>query len=453
MSQQTDVQDQHNDFPEPVRSARGEKVALLSALSTVFSTTNEGYTNSLLERVRTIFHAHHVALFLKGEFDALYRLALISSQDTAFVHQEIVIDQVHVERLRHLKQHQQFDQLHDYLKPVVSSLEIFPLTLHFFPLLDANELLGCLLCYFPAGIPVEPEDVPLLDTLSNLLVLRLERERLVQVLSQRNLVREFFDDVLTVGEKNFVRLRASLLGYTLDHPHVVVLLEFGNERVPADIYEHLTSLVVTQTQHYLKPTLDSEYYGSLIDCQGRLVTCIIDLQSLSKNEIPSSFREWLLDVYLHVKAGVGPVSIAVSEPFTQLHAYRVGFTNASKALTIGRTINPGGGITYYQDLGTWLYVHELAEREGSYKYQSQIEAMSARRELLRTLSSWLKHVGNRKKVAEELGIHENTVDQRLDSIQLFFDPIHMKLKEAQAEWLDIDFAIRIFRAREAQREK
>lgn len=459
MSQQIYGQAQHNDLPESVRSARGEKVALLSALSTVLSTTNEGY-NSLLQRVRTIFHAQQVALFLKDESDALYRLTLFSSQDTDFVHQEIVIDQVHVERLRHLKHHQRFDLLHDYLKPVVSSLEIFPLTLHFFPILDPNELLGCLLCYFPAGMPVEAEDVYLLDTLSNLLALRLARERIMQVLSQRNLVREFFDDVLTGGEKHSVRLRASLLGCTLDHPHVVVVMEFGGERVSADTYEHLASRVLAQAQHYLKPALDSAAYcGSLVDCQGRLVTCLVDLQSLPSQETPPSFRTWLLDVYLHMQAEVGPVSIAVSDVFTQEQAYRLGFSNASKALAIGRTINPGGGVTHFPDLGTWLYVHELAEREVPFKYQGQIEEVSASdqekqgRELLRTLSSWLKSGGNRKHVAEDLGIHENTVDQRLASIQHFFDPVGVKLKEDRATWMDISFAIMIHQARQSQRMK
>jgi hypothetical protein len=96
------------------------------------------------------------------------------------------------------------------------------------------------------------------------------------------------------------------------------------------------------------------------------------------------------------------------------------------AQTLDRTA-PGGGPLFASDHLDAIIVHRdrrLLEALREDQLRPLEAAPAASRDALRqTLRSWLVHMGNRRAVAEELGVHPQTVRYRLTRVQELFGPV------------------------------
>ena len=152
------------------------------------------------------------------------------------------------------------------------------------------------------------------------------------------------------------------------------------------------------------------------------------------------------DVYLSI--GVGNACQHISD-------YRRGFAEANEALQMGQNlqeprVNEGKRtpiVTHFNDLGVYRYLYKIAHMDDLRDvYQDQIAHIDnydrrKNTDLLDTLETYLECGTNSAQTAEQLHIHRNTVQQRLERIQSLC-PLDLK---QWANWLPLLVALKVHR--------
>jgi DNA-binding PucR family transcriptional regulator len=130
--------------------------------------------------------------------------------------------------------------------------------------------------------------------------------------------------------------------------------------------------------------------------------------------------------------------------------YRRGFAEAEEALRIGQCLSQQARSLHFNDLGVYRYLYTFArENSQSDLYLDQVALISRydqghkRSELLNTLELYLEHGGNIKDTSELLGVHRNTLTQRIERIQLLCT-INV---EQPSNWLPLQGAIKVHKLR------
>jgi DNA-binding PucR family transcriptional regulator len=116
--------------------------------------------------------------------------------------------------------------------------------------------------------------------------------------------------------------------------------------------------------------------------------------------------------------GDDAVSAGVGGPKRGAAGAHLALLQAEQAAVVGRTLNGGGHVTLFEDLGALCFVLGRPEsdiRESSERVLGAL-AYGGHDHLLRTLEAYLRHHGSLNAVARELSLHRNTVRQRLRRI-------------------------------------
>lgn len=116
-------------------------------------------------------------------------------------------------------------------------------------------------------------------------------------------------------------------------------------------------------------------------------------------------------------------SCGASIPFTDLLHTPDYIRQAKDALELGRHRAEKGKIFYYRDCALLAVLHpgavNMPERNFLHPAVRILRAYDAKHhtEFLRTLQSWVTHLGRQAEVLEELHVHRNTLPYRLDKIE------------------------------------
>nr|BBH92295.1 hypothetical protein KTA_04940 [Thermogemmatispora argillosa] len=339
------------------------------------------------------------------------------------------------------------------------------------PLVSGTEHLGLINCYFRKARRPSPEDQALLSTIANQAAIAVKNSQLVDLLTQKNLVKAFFDELLAGAyeSEEALKQRAKLLGCDLERPHTVVLFELlpaeggasGNPRPALSEEERQTAY--KRTCSLIRRRLHDAYPGSLLHEQERTLTCLVRLsqEESSQRRASSSsislnpswnarLKSWLREL-VHQIHQEQPLraSVGIGNPCQQLADYRRSAAEAREALQMGRSLNGDGGVTHFNDLGIYRYLYKIARMDDLRdSYQDQIARIAHydRRkgtDLLSTLETYLECAGNLTKTASRLFIHRNTLIQRLERLQSLCD---VDLQD-RSNWLSLQVAIKVYKLR------
>lgn len=138
-------------------------------------------------------------------------------------------------------------------------------------------------------------------------------------------------------------------------------------------------------------------------------------------------------------------SIGLSSPAAGPQALHRALEEAGSAAEIGSLVHGGAGVYRPEALGAYRYL--LCCREAVDERQHRLEALirhDVKRNvrLFETLESWLDHKGNVVATARLLGIHQNTLRQRLARIEEFLD-----IELDREDWLSLAIASKIVKLR------
>lgn len=433
------------------------KLTILTSLSTLSQTITSGlYLDDMLRSLATltaqIMEADLCVIMLMDQARGRLTVRATSPQlsDRSLSFQPVDLDHQTWEKLRSSSAQEIVHPALERLNPLKDAHYKALLSA---PLISGSEQLGLLNCYSSQTRRYTTEDQTLLTTIANQAAVAIKNSHLVDLLAQKNLVKGFFEDLMSgnYDSEDTLRQRANFLGCDLNRAHAVALIEISyleeEDSAGEPLSEEDRLAIHKRIGAQVRRRVQDSFPGSLFYEHENLLTCIIHL---SKDSSGSRLKNWLRDLARQVRSEHSVcLSIGVGNPCTCASDYRRGFAEAREAQQMGQHLNREGGVTHFNDLGVYRYLYKIARMDDLRDmYQDQVGNIASydRRkgtDLLDTLETYLECAGNLTRTSNRLFVHRNTLIQRLDRLQSLCE---IDLQE-RSNWLTLQVAIKVFKLR------
>jgi GAF domain-containing protein len=284
------------------------------------------------------------------------------------------------------------------------------------PLVASGELLGLV-------VAEGTTRVDLGRALASQAAVGIKKVQLIERLTEKNLIKDFFEQLATGRRAGDVRPRAARLGIDLGQPHVVIEAEPPEEGVEHALRGLAPGLVLDRGEESIRA----------------LVT------------VPRAGTEALMQrlAKLHASLPAG-TAFGVSNACVGEASYVNGFDEARQALFASTIVRGQPGVVAYEDLGAYKYLLKVAleggVRDVTVDAVRRLAEYDAQRgaSLVQTLEEYLRRHGSINQTAEALYVHPNTLRQRLRRIAELSG-----LDLGSDDWLTIEIAVRMVRLRQA----
>jgi GAF domain-containing protein len=282
------------------------------------------------------------------------------------------------------------------------------------PIVADDELLGLITAE-------ETSAVDLARAAANQTAVAIKKIELIERLTEKNLIKDFFEQLAGGNVLGAVEGRAARLGCDLDRTYLVVEIA-----PPHDVLEKALAVAAP---------------GSLFDRREESTRSLL--------RVPSTGESVLLERVQAIQAETGTVSIGISNACKGAATFQAGFEEAGHAL-LGSVIRGTPAAMTYDELGPYKYLLRMsldsAVRDSQRDLVAKIADYDRQRQtsLLRTLEEFLRRRGNISATAEALYVHPNTLRQRLRRIQELSG-----LDLRKEDWLLIEIAVKMVKLDEA----
>jgi GAF domain-containing protein len=282
--------------------------------------------------------------------------------------------------------------------------------------LAGDELLGLLQADGTA-------EVELGRAVASQTALAIEKIRLIEHLTERNLIKDFFEELAGGRASGVLAERARRLDCDLDARHVVVVAS-----PPSDELERMLASIAP---------------GSLFDRRDDSVRGLLRVAPGGEAQLLGALRRG------HAELGV-PATIGVSNVCAGAETFASGFEEARHALLGTAVLRGRPGVMSYDELGPYKYLLRMsldesvrdAHRDAVERLVAYDEERSA--SLLQTLEEFLDRRGNISATADALHVHQNTLRQRLRRIMQVSGLDLMK-----DDWLMVEIALKMVRLQQS----
>jgi GAF domain-containing protein len=285
------------------------------------------------------------------------------------------------------------------------------------PLVADDELLGLLTAKGTS-------EVELARAAANQTAVALKKIELIERLTEKNLIKDFFEQLAGGSVPGDLEGRAARLGCDLDQRYIVLAAS------PVD--DALEKAVAAAAPR-----------GSLFDRRDDSIRGLL--------RIPMSGEEPLVEKLREVHAALDtPVSVGISHVCQGAASFRAGFEEAQHAVLGASVIRGKPAVMTYEELGPYKYLLRMpidsAMRDQHRDAVTRIAEYDRQRQtaLLRTLEEFLRRRGNISATAEALYVHPNTLRQRLRRIQEL-SGIDLR----KDDWLLVEIAVKMVKLQEA----
>ena len=280
------------------------------------------------------------------------------------------------------------------------------------PLVANGELIGLLVAEGSARVELG-------RAVASQVAVGLKKVQVIEQLTEKNLIKDFFEELSGGRPRGDLEGRAARLGCNLDLPHVVLVAEPAVDA--------------------LERALRHAAPGSLFDHREDSLRALVRLPTANVDSFLERLRR------LHADLGT-PVSIGVSSACEGEAAFADGFTEAQQAL-LGTVVLKGEPtVLAYEDLGAYKYLLRVALdggiRDATVDAVSKLAAYDEQRgsQLIATLEEFLRRHGSISATSEALYVHPNTLRQRLRRIAELSG-----LDLRKDDWLMIEIAVKMVR--------
>jgi len=310
------------------------------------------------------------------------------------------------------------------------------------PMRVSDRVIGTFVCFAEAGRPFGKDDQELLSMVASQAALAVQNARLIEALTERNVVRDFFE-ALVLGEEGDLGLeaRGHRLGVDLHRPHVVVVFE---------VTAHPPEFEGERVWFALRQDLAGGFPGSLFTYRDHTMTALLRLSDATSLD---RLAQRLVDAKAgHERPAELMISAGVSRTARRPEDYPDAFEQARQALLMGRAIRGPGAAVTFDELGAQWHLFTVAQQQVRDIYQERLQRLldhdrEKGSQLFRTVEVYLECMGNAKLAAEKLFVHRNTLRQRFDKIRQVAE---VDLSDTD-RWFDFMMALRIIRLRELAR--
>ena len=263
-----------------------------------------------------------------------------------------------------------------------------------------GDVLGVICLVDPGGTAGEHE-VMALEHGATILAMELARVRSLAE-SELRIRRDLVDELLTGTDEESAFARATALGYDLQRPHRVVVVEGqGRSRESDALFQAV--------RHAAR----DESAGSLLVARGAQVVLLADHEADWESLRQTVIRD----------LGGGTARIAVGERCTGIADFPRSYRQARLAMHLLQTAEWDDRAVRFEDLGVYrlLIGNDTFDEVERFVEQwiGPLLAYDERRgaELVRTLAHYLDRGGNYEATAAALIVHRNTLKYRLQRIR------------------------------------
>jgi GAF domain-containing protein len=283
-------------------------------------------------------------------------------------------------------------------------------------LVVGGELLG-------AFVATGTRELDLARAVANQTAVAIKKIQVLERLTEKNLIRDFFEDLAGRRAGAALEGRAANLGCDLGLPHVV--------------------LAVSRADDALERALTSVARGSVLDRREQGLRALVP--------VPVEGHDRLLEELRRAHATLAePGTIGVSNVCVGAAALAEGFEEARHALLGAAVMRRTPAVLSYDELGPYKYLLRIAldanARDSTIDAIGKLSAYDRERgsSLLGTLEEFLARRGNISATSDALFVHQNTLRQRLRRIA---DLTGIDLR--RDDWLMIEIAVKLVRLRGA----
>ena len=278
------------------------------------------------------------------------------------------------------------------------------------PLVAGDELLGLLLSEGTSS-------VDLARAVASQTAVAIKKIELIERLTEKNLIKDFFEQLAVGSPLGDLQTRAARLGCDLDERYVVLAAA-----PPTDRLEKAVLAVAP---------------GSLFDRRDDSIRALV--------RVPAAGEARLVDELRRIRRELDPgLTIGVSNVCTGPASFRAGFEEARHALLGSSVLLRQPGVMTYEELGPYKYLLRMSldsdMRDSHRDAVARLAEYDRQRStaLLATLEEFLRRRGNISATAEALYVHPNTLRQRLRRI-MELSGIDLR----RDDWLMVEIAVKL----------
>jgi GAF domain-containing protein len=281
------------------------------------------------------------------------------------------------------------------------------------PLVASDELLGLLLAEGTA-------EVDLARAVANQAAVAIKKIELIEHLTEKNLIKDFFEQLAGGRTTGGLEQRAARLGCDLDDRYLVLAVSPADDR--------------------LEKSLASIAPGSLFDRRDDSLRVLLRVPPSGEQAVVEALRQ----------KREAPIAIGVSNVCRGAAAFVAGFEEARHALLGTTVLLDEPAVMTYDELGPYKYLLRMSLDSGLRDEHHDAIARLAEYDrerstsLLRTLEEFLRRRGSIGATATALYVHPNTLRQRLRRI-MELSGIDLR----KDDWLMVEIAVKLVRLREA----
>ncbi|GIU95753.1 MAG: hypothetical protein KatS3mg012_2210 [Gaiellaceae bacterium] len=284
------------------------------------------------------------------------------------------------------------------------------------PLVANGELVGLLIAQGSARVELG-------RAVASQVAVGIKKVQVIEQLTERNLIKDFFEELAGGRGRGSLEGRAARLGCDLAQPHVVLIAEPASES--------------------LERALRLAAPGSLFDHREDSLRALVRLTRPNADACLERLRR------IHADLGE-PISIGVSSVCQGEAAFADGFVEAQQALLGSAVLRGEPTVLAFEELGAYKYLLRIALdggiRDATVDAVSKLADYDAQRgsQLVATLEEFLVRHGSISATSEALYVHPNTLRQRLRRIGELSG-----LDLRRDDWLMIEIAVKMVKLQRA----
>lgn len=250
-------------------------------------------------------------------------------------------------------------------------------------------------------------------------------------------------DLLTGrAELDDAHARARMFGWDLDRRLIVLVARLDEVPSPVPPDSAARRLPLETTLRHL--VIDHDPRAAIVRFSDEVVVLTEAFDGSDGRDRGREFARALAD------AGSRPidvdVSIGLSRPVTDLRDIPRAYTQATRALSIGRTLQGPGAAAHFDDLGVYRVLSLIDDTEELTGFAHEVlgelaDGSEQSEDLVHTLEVLLDANGNVAEAARRLHFHYNTLRYRVEKLQGILGPF----PEDAMVRLDVQVALLIHR--------
>jgi GAF domain-containing protein len=271
------------------------------------------------------------------------------------------------------------------------------------PLVASGEVLGLLAVRGAPGRRFSEEEREVASTVAAQTAVAVKKIQLVERLSERNLTKDFFDDLESGAPPAAVEGRARRLRCDLAAPRVALL---AASATPDG----------SDWGGGLEQALPAAFRGALVERSDTHLRALLPSGAIAEGDLLERLRA--------VRSEAAPAAaIGVSSIARGAAGCANGFLEARQALAGAQVVHRKAMVLSYEQLGPYKYLLRLAsEPAGRDQHRDALRPLLAydaehRSQLFHTLEEYLAQRGRVASTAVSLYVHPNTLRQRLARIE------------------------------------